>query len=139
MSENVDRPSDPSRARKPRYELRMAIPILVQSAGQWHSGRLRNVSTGGAFISVDGELWVGEQLEIVVRLPQRAGGRLQLQALTVWQDPMPSRSEASSPRGYGVLFLTPAKGKEGLPEALQQLSEAGWAERESPSFDDAGF
>ncbi|HEX9726460.1 MAG TPA: PilZ domain-containing protein [Vicinamibacteria bacterium] len=106
-----------------RFEARTPIPVLVQSAGRWRAGEVRNLSPRGAFITLGADVWVGEEIEVILGLPNDAGGRLKLRALTVWRTicEQPGASEVTP--GYGLLFQ-PESDRE-LVRAIDRLSDTG--------------
>jgi Tfp pilus assembly protein PilZ len=108
----------------------------VQSAGHWRAGRLLNLSEGGAFITLDADLWVGEEIELVLGLPEKTGGRRALRALAVWRTihEEPGRSKVTA--GYGLLFPPQADAGADLSQILRRLEENGMAERSSRSSPD---
>jgi hypothetical protein len=83
------------------------------------------LSPRGAFITLGADVWVGEEIKVILGLPVDAGGRLNLRALTVWRTicEQPGRSEVTP--GYGLLFHPEPDRDSSLLQAIGQLSESG--------------
>ena len=119
-----------------RFEARTPIPVLVQSAGRWRAGEVRNLSPRGAFITLGADVWVGEEIDVVLGLPPDAGGRLKLRALTVWRTTYEQRGVSELKPGYGLLFQ-PESDRD-LVQAIDRLSETGFLlDTEEDPGDDA--
>jgi hypothetical protein len=85
---------------------------------------LHNLSERGAFISLQGDLWTGEEVKIVIETPQLPGGRLEIYALAIWE----SRDRGREPRaqnGYGLLFRHEKSEDRRLSHWMIQLQENG--------------
>ena len=98
----------------------------MRSAGHWRAGYVHNLSPRGAFITLGGaDVWVGEEIKVILGLPVDAGGRLNLRALTVWRTicEQPGRSEVSP--GYGLLFHPEPDRDSSLRQAIGRLSKSG--------------
>jgi len=106
-----------------RFEARVPIPVLVQSAGRWRAGQVRNLSPRGAFITLGADVWVGEEIEVILGLPADAGGRLKLRALAVWRTICEQPGGSDVTPGYGVLFQ-PESDRD-LVQAIDRLSDTG--------------
>jgi hypothetical protein len=106
-----------------RFEARVPIPVLVQSAGRWCAGQVRNLSPRGAFITLGADVWVGEEIQLILGLPTDAGGRLKLRALTVWRTIYEQPGASQVTPGYGLLFQ-PESDRD-LVQAIDRLSDTG--------------
>ena len=106
-----------------RFEARVPIPVLVQSARRWRAGEVRNLSPRGAFITLGADLWEGEEVEVILGLPADAGGRLKLHALTVWRTICEQPGGSDVTPGYGLLFQ-PESDRD-LVHAIDRLSDTG--------------
>ncbi len=106
-----------------RFEARVPIPVLVQSAGRWRAGQVRNLSPHGAFITLGADVWVGEEIEVILGLPTDVGGRLKLRALTVWRTICEQPGGSDVTPGYGLLFQ-PESDRD-LVRAIDRLSGTG--------------
>jgi hypothetical protein len=107
-----------------RFEARTPIPVLVQSAGRWRAGEVRNLSPRGAFITLGADVWVGEEIDVILGLPVQAGGRLKLRALTVWRTICEQPGDSDVTPGYGLLFQ-PESDRD-LVHAIDRLSDTGF-------------
>ena len=110
--------------RSPRYELSEPLTIRLLSEGQWKSGFLYNLSERGAFISLRGDLWTGEEVKIVFETPQFPGGRLEVYALAIWE----SRDRGREPRTqnhYGLLFRHERDKDRSLAQWISRLQQSG--------------
>ena len=101
----------------------MPIPVLVQSAGRWRTGHVRNLSPRGAFITLGADIWVGEEIEVILTIPGGAGARLRLRALTVWRTICEQPGGANVTPGYGLLFQ-PESDRD-VVRAIDRLSNTG--------------
>lgn len=110
----------------PRFQLRTPLPVFVHSAGHWRAGNVHNLSERGAFISLDAEVWVGEEVELILGLPESAGGRLQLRAVTVWRTIFEEPGRPSVKAGYGLLFTAESSADSSLPRAIHALAASGF-------------
>lgn len=108
---------DPTVPRRYRFEAKVPIPVLVETAGNWQAGHLHNLSPRGAFM--DADVWVGEEVKIILGLPTDAGGRLSLRGLTVWRNP------SSEMPGYGLMIRDEPDHGSGLQRAIGRLSQSG--------------
>ena len=110
---------NPNARRRYRFEAKEPIPVLVQTAGNWESGHVHNLSPRGAFVTLDADVWVGEEVKMVLGVPTNAGGRLSLRGLAVWSSP------SSATPGYGLMIRDAADDNQNLQEAIGRLSESG--------------
>lgn len=106
-----------------RFEARVPIPVLVQTAGRWRAGQVRNLSPRGAFITLGADLWEGEEIEVILGLPAEAGGRLKLRALTVWRTLCEQPGGSDVTPGFGLLFQP--ESDRHLVQAIDRLSDTG--------------
>ncbi len=93
--------------------------MLVQTAGSWQPGHVHNLSPRGAFVTLDADVWVGEEVTMVLGLPTNAGGRLSLRGLTVWRNP------SSEMPGYGLMIRDEPDRDSSLQQAIGRLSQSG--------------
>lgn len=110
---------DPTVPRRYRFEAKVPIPVLVETAGNWQAGHLHNLSPRGAFMTLDADVWVGEEVKIILGLPTDAGGRLSLRGLTVWRNP------SSEMPGYGLMIRDEPDHDSSLQQAIGRLSQSG--------------
>jgi len=108
-----------------RFEARVPIPVLVHSAGHWRAGQVCNLSPRGAFITLGADIWVGEEIEVILGLPADLGGRMKLRALTVWRTICEQPGRSSVTPGYGLLFQPQSDLDSGLAQAIDRLSDSG--------------
>lgn len=94
-----------------RFQPRAPFPVLVESARHWKSGLLHNLSARGAFISVDAEVWEGEEVHVVLGFPSASGMRLKFRALTVWRTICTDPATSLITPGYGLLFIPDSAGE----------------------------
>jgi hypothetical protein len=123
--------------KRHRFEAKVPIPVLVQSAGQWQAGRVHNLGPRGAFITLEADVWIGEEVKVILGLPEIVGGQINLRALTVWRTKreQPERSEATA--GYGLMFPSEPDGDSSLMRAIDRLSQSGLLiDRDPPAGDD---
>lgn len=91
-----------TRFERPRGRPRVALAVPVQIEPGGHTGRICNLSRGGAFIETESPLPHGQHLQIEFRLPGAAAA-LQLTARVVWtRFASPSRSPGQGIRFEGV-------------------------------------
>jgi hypothetical protein len=111
--------------KRHRFETKVPIPILVQSAGQWRTGRVHNLGPHGAFITLGADVWVGEEVKVILGLPETAGGRLNLRALTVWRTICEQPGGPEVTAGYGLMFPSEPDLDSNLMRAIDRLSQNG--------------
>ena len=68
---------DPTVPRRYRFEAKVPIPVLVQTAGNWQAGHLHNLSPRGAFMTLDADVWVGEEVNMILGFADRRGKPLE--------------------------------------------------------------
>ena len=117
--------ANPTTPRRYRFEAKAPIPVLVQTAGNWQAGHIHNLGPRGAFMTLDAEVWVGEEVKMILGLPTEAGGRLSLRALTVWRTGTERPASPSEMPGYGLMIRAEPDHDSGLQHALGRLSESG--------------
>ena len=110
--------------RSPRYEPSEPIPIRLSSRGDWKEGVLHNLSERGAYISLQGDLWTGEEVKIVIETPQFPGGCLEVYALAIWESRDRGR-ESRAQNGYGLLFRHEKDQDRRLSHWINRLQESG--------------
>ena len=99
--------------------------MLVQTAGNWQAGHVHNLSPRGAFITLGADVWVGEEVQMILGLPTDAGGRLSLRALTVWRAEAERLAPSSEMLGYGLMVRDEPDHDSSLQQAIGQLSQSG--------------
>jgi len=129
------RSSSELHGRFPRFRPRTDIPIRVCSGGNWHEGRVLNVSERGAFITLGTEVWEGEEVKLLLELPEAPAGNIELRALTVWTTSDDDNPEIASHDGYGVLFRSDKSTDALLAVLIHKLVDAG---RLVPEEDNSG-
>ena len=134
FSENIKSSSD-LHGRFPRFRPRTDIPIRVCSGGNWHDGHILNVSERGAFITLGTEVWKGEEVKLLLELPEAPTGNVELRALTVWRTSDDDKPEIASHDGYGMLFRSDRAADTRLAGLIQKLVDAG---RLVPEEDNSG-
>ena len=111
--------ANPSARRRYRFEAKEPIPVLIQTAGNWQAGHVHNLSPRGAFMTLGADVWVGEEVKLILGLPTDAGGRLRLRALTVWRNP------SSEKPGYGLMIRDDPEHGSSLQQVIGRLSQSG--------------
>ncbi len=117
--------ANPTTRRRYRFEAKVPIPVLVQTAGNWQAGHVHNLSPRGAFITLGADVWVGEEVQMILGLPTDAGGRLSLRALTVWRTGAERRDSPPEMPGYGLMIRAEPDHDSGLQQAIGRLSQSG--------------
>jgi hypothetical protein len=81
------------RANK-RKEIRLELPLLVDVEGKLPEGKkfkekttIQNISSGGAYFSLDSGVIIGSKLNLIIEIPKKLGGKeklkLKLGGLTI--------------------------------------------------------
>lgn len=120
----IHSPSD-LHGRNTRFRPRTNLPIRVCSGGNWQDGRVLNLSERGAFLRLDTEVWKGEEVKLVLELPETPAGHIELRALTVWETSDKAAAGGHTPNGYGVLFRNERGTDSRIHDLIQHLVEAG--------------
>ena len=117
--------ANPTARRRYRFEAKEPIPVLVQTAGNWQAGHIHNLSPRGAFLTLDADVWIGEEVKMIFGLPTGAGGRLSLRGLTVWRTGAERRDPSSEKPGYGLMIRDEPDRDSSLQQAISRLSQSG--------------
>lgn len=124
---NADPIKSPSdlHGRFPRFRPRTNLSVRVCSGGNWQDGRVVNLSERGAFLRLGSEIWKGEEVKLILELPETPAGHVELRALTVWGTSEEGCNEDEKPKGYGVLFRSERGSASRINALIQHLVDAG--------------
>lgn len=112
--------------RKARFQARHALPIRLLSGRQWRKGRMHNLSEGGAFVTVETDVWVGQEVKLELAFPKASPKEhILLRALTVWRMKNEELTDSETGRGYGLHFLDEKDVGPIVSQEISHLVDAG--------------
>jgi hypothetical protein len=83
------------------------------------------LSERGAFLRLGTEIWKGEEVKLILELPETPAGHVELRALTVWGTSEKGSTEDGASHGYGVLFRIERGSDSHVNALIQHLVDAG--------------
>lgn len=101
----------------PRYKLNVPVKGTQSNGGVPFTGDILDISMGGCFIKLRGELALDEQIGLAFAV---FGHQLQCEGVVVWK----TQSTVTHPRGVGVKFLPLSRAqKRDLKQTMKRLKK----------------